>query len=190
MFDQDLVFLLPWNPGGRFAKNMTTPGMPDILADELPALRPDRQHAAIRASLEIFPTPPPHSIISCGGGGSPRYSAALDVPVFHYKCANDRCDFAQVVEEMLACAKLKSWHASRSCAEIVADISGHQSEYLPYKINNISIYRMGHEIARIERDVPNTRQTSASISYDEVYRRVHEQQNSWGKGYLKRFLGW
>ena len=147
---------------------MTTRGMPDILADELPALRPNLQHAAISASFEIFPT-------------HPRYKAADDVPVFHYKCANDRCNFVPIVEKMLACAKLKSWHASRSCAEIVADISGHQSEYLPHKINYISIYRMGHEIARIKNDVPNTRPTSASISYDDVYRRVHKQQNSWKK---------
>ena len=104
-----------------------------------------------------------------------KYSVSCTVPVFRYTCADGQCNFDHVVDAMLASADLKSWQANRSCADIACDISAHQSDYLPAKIYNISIYRMGHEIARLESDVCTPSQTSGSISYDEVHRRVRKE---------------
>jgi hypothetical protein len=148
----------------------------DVLADDLPALRPDRQHAAIRASFKF--TPVVHDR---------KYSSSCTVPVFRYQCPDGRCNFGPVVDQMLASADLKSWQAERSCAEIVADISAHQSEYLPAKIYNISVYRMGQEIARLESDVRTPAYRSGSIAYDDVHRRVRDEMDD---TVARRYFSW
>jgi hypothetical protein len=145
----------------------------DVLRDELPALRPDQQHAVIRESFKFIRTPAIDSQPTC--------------PLFKYKCDGPRCNLGPVVDQMLLCAELQAWQAERGCADIVADIAHHQSYYLPHKLRAISISRMGVEVARVQIDGVPQSAVIGSIEYNDVRARVRRETD---RGVARRWFGW
>lgn len=83
-----------------------------------------------------------------------------------YECESNKCDFQNVMKEIIENVDLKSFNQTDFIKEVFEVINEDQDYYIVHKLDNIHVYRNGFELIRTRRKDYEKDSQERSVYFD------------------------